>query len=118
MTAAAESVRELVSIVREALSNATRHASARRAEVSVQEEGGSLRLEVSDDGRGFDVAAERDDSHHGLVNMRRRVERLGGTLEVVSRPGAGTRIIVMLPIEGRQARAEEQAGHERAGHEA
>lgn len=114
----ADAVRELVSIVREAVSNAARHASAGRAEVSVREEPGQLRVEVSDDGRGFDAAAPRDEAHRGLVNMRRRAERLGGTLEVTSRPNAGTRIIVVLPMEGRQAQTEDLAGHERPGHEA
>jgi signal transduction histidine kinase len=57
-------------------------------------------VEVSDDGRGFDTAAPRDVAHRGLVNMRRRAERLGGTLKVMSRPNAGTRIIVVLPVEG------------------
>jgi signal transduction histidine kinase len=114
----ADAIRELISVVREALSNTARHAAATRAEVSVRKADGHLELEVSDDGRGFDVAVARDARHRGLVNMRRRVERLGGTLDVTSRPGAGTRIIVVLPTEGRQARTEELAGHERAGHEA
>jgi signal transduction histidine kinase len=98
----AGTVRELVSIVREALSNTARHASATRAQVLVREAPGQLELEISDDGRGFDVAAARDVAHQGLVNMRRRVDRLGGTLDVSSRPEAGTRIIVTLPSEGRK----------------
>ena len=114
----ADTIRELVSVVREALSNTARHAAATRAQVSVREADGQLELEVSDDGRGFDAAATRDVGHRGLVNMRRRVERLGGTLDVSSRPGAGTRIIVTLPTERRQARTEELAGHERSGDEA
>ena len=113
----ADTIRQLVSVVREALSNTARHAAASRAQVLLRETDGQLELEVSDDGRGFDVDARRDVGHRGLANMRRRVERLGGTLDVWSRPGAGTRIIVMLPTEGRQAHTEELAGHERA-HEA
>lgn len=93
-------MRDVLAVVREALSNAARHASASRAAVSVRPEDDGLRIEVADDGIGFDAAIEHDEGHHGLVNMRRRAERLGGTLEVVSRPGAGTRIIVLLPTEG------------------
>jgi signal transduction histidine kinase len=93
-------MRDVLAIVREALSNAARHASASRATVAVRPEDHGLRIEIADDGIGFDAAVEHDEGHHGLVNMRRRAERLGGTLEVVSRPGAGTRIIVLLPTEG------------------
>lgn len=92
-------MRDVLAVVREALSNAARHASASRASVSVRREDEGLRIEVADDGIGFDAAIEHDEGHHGLVNMRRRAARLGGTLEVVSRPGAGTRIIVLLPTE-------------------
>jgi signal transduction histidine kinase len=94
-------MRELFSIAREALSNAARHAGASAAWLSLAQEGGGWRLEVRDDGRGFDPEAVRSPAHQGLDNMRRRAERLGGTLRVVSRPdGGGTRIILLLPPEG------------------
>lgn len=102
-------IRELLSIVREALSNAARHANAGAAHVSVQQAGEALQLVARDDGAGFDPDAVRDDRHHGLGNMRRRADQLGGTLQVESRPGAGTRIIVTVPI-GKERTAGEGQG--------
>ncbi len=100
-----ERVREVVSIVREALSNAARHAAAAHATLSVRRQANDegVRIEISDDGIGFDPTSERDEGHRGLVNMRRRAERLGGTLEVASRPDAGTRIILVLPTGREQS---------------
>ena len=89
---------ELLSIAREALSNAARHASATTVVLSVGAADGELRLEVADDGVGFDAAAPRPAGHHGLNNMRRRAESLGGRLLVESGKGRGTRIIVALPL--------------------
>jgi signal transduction histidine kinase len=89
---------ELLSIAREALSNIARHAMATRATIGLSRSGSELRLEVSDDGRGFDPAAPVATSHHGLANMRRRAASLDGRLEVVSGDGVGTRIILALPL--------------------
>jgi len=89
---------ELLSIAREALSNVARHAAAAHATIGLAASGNQLRLEVSDDGRGFDPDAPVTTSHHGLANMRRRAEALGGRLEVVSGDAAGTRIILLLPL--------------------
>jgi len=91
-------ISELLSIAREALSNAARHASATTVVLSVGAADGELRLEVADDGVGFDAAAPRPAGHHGLNNMRRRAESLGGRLVVESGKGGGTRIIVALPL--------------------
>jgi two-component system, NarL family, sensor histidine kinase DevS len=89
---------ELLSIAREALSNAVRHAGAARASIGMTARGGELRLEIADDGVGFDAGAPGRDGHHGLANMRRRAASIDGTLIVESAPGAGTRIIVALPL--------------------
>ena len=102
----AERIREVLSIAREALSNAARHAAASAVEMSLARDGERWRLEVRDDGSGFDADALRRERHHGLDNMRRRAERLGGTLQVASRPGGGgTRIIVELPAAREAAHA-------------
>jgi signal transduction histidine kinase len=108
---AADRMRELLSVAREALSNAARHAGATGAWLRLAREGDGWRLEVRDDGRGFDPDADRPAEHQGLDNMRRRAERLGGTLQVESRPGGGgTRIILLLPPEGQGANRRSRRG--------
>jgi signal transduction histidine kinase len=107
MAAVAPSVRgELLSIAREALSNAVRHASATRTTLQIGEADGELRLEIADDGTGFDTDAPAGDGHHGLANIGRRAESLGGNLVLESAPGRGTRIIVTVPLPERAARPE------------
>ena len=92
-------------VVQEALTNVRKHAAAARAVVSVDVADGSLRVEVADDGRGFDPAAPppADWPHYGLQAMRERVTMLGGTLEVRAAAGAGTRIHVSVPLTARAA---------------
>ncbi|HXH21439.1 MAG TPA: PAS domain-containing sensor histidine kinase [Dehalococcoidia bacterium] len=88
----------LYHVTHEALSNVRRHARARSVLVGLERNGGTLRLRVSDDGRGFDPTAERGQTHRGLRNIATRVAAAGGTLEVKSAPGAGTTIIVEVPL--------------------
>jgi PAS domain S-box-containing protein len=89
-------------VVQEALTNVLRHSGATRACIELEQEPGWLRVSVADDGAGFDVGATRDkaagEGHLGLVGMRERVEIVGGDLEIISRPGAGTRVNVLLPL--------------------
>jgi signal transduction histidine kinase len=82
--------------VLEALQNASKYAdaSAVTIELSVSED--RLGFAVADDGRGFDPAATPRGS--GLQNIADRLEALGGTLEIHSEPGAGTRLVGLLPI--------------------
>lgn len=89
---------EVLHLVREALSNVSRHARASRVDVVVDRIGDDLRLEVRDNGIGFDVASVVSGRHHGLVNVRDRASAAGGRLAIDSRPGAGTRLIVHVPI--------------------
>jgi signal transduction histidine kinase len=101
-----ETVAELLAVVRETLSNIARHARAGATTVTLSTANGRLRLEIADDGRGFDAGRGAERGHHGLANMRARIESLGGRFEVESMPEAGTRIIVTLrtpsgPTEGR-----------------
>ena len=89
--------REVLRIAGEALANALRHASARSVEVAL-DTGDPVRLVVADDGAGFDLPATLRDSHRlGLTSMRERAEALGGTLEVVTAPGSGTRVELEVP---------------------
>lgn len=83
-------------VVQESLHNVLKHAGATRARVKVWRSSEQVLLEVSDDGRGF--ADDPPSSGFGLVGMRERVELAGGTLEVTSSPGEGTRITARLPL--------------------
>jgi signal transduction histidine kinase len=80
----------------EALQNVAKYAQASRASVRLSATDGSLDFAVQDDGAGFDSAATPRGS--GLTNMIDRIDALGGSLEVTSVPGEGTRIKGSLPI--------------------
>jgi two-component system sensor histidine kinase UhpB len=91
-------------VAQEALTNAMRHAAARHFWIEMSQSEKNLELAVSDDGVGFDVAliqvqaAKRGSL--GLLGMRERVQVLGGTLDVESAPGRGTRIRARFPLRG------------------
>ena len=91
--------------VRELLMNASKHARSAEAVVVVQQVNGSLRIEVSDDGVGFDTAASPPDAEHGTVSskfglfsIRERMKALGGTLDIRSAKAKGTTALLSLPI--------------------
>jgi signal transduction histidine kinase len=89
---------EILNLVREALSNAVRHGRAARILLSLTRLDGVPTLVVTDDGVGFDVSRDPGPGHHGLANMAARAAAVGGRFEVRSTPGAGTRVIVELPM--------------------
>ncbi len=82
-------------VVQEALHNCARHAHARAVKVVVRQELSRIILSVEDDGQGFDARRVRG---LGLVGMEERVNHLGGAFEIDSRPGAGTKVAVELPL--------------------
>jgi hypothetical protein len=85
---------EVFRIVQEGLANARKHAQARRAEVRLEERGGERFVTVVDDGDGFDeqeIAAGQ-----GLKNMRARANSIGGGFRLISAPGRGTALEVVL----------------------
>ena len=84
-------------LVQEALNNISKYAQAHVVSVSLEAEGEHAVLQVQDDGVGFDVA-QVPLARHGLVGMRYRVQADGGRLDVLSSPGAGTRIQARLPL--------------------
>jgi PAS domain S-box-containing protein len=90
----------LYRIAQEALTNAVRHAAARRVRVRLARHGGSLVLVVGDDGRGFTVAPEpgAGPATLGLTTMRERAEITGARVEVRSAPGRGTEVRVTVPL--------------------
>ncbi len=87
-------------IVQEALQNVRKHAAATRVRVSTRLEANEWRLEVRDDGRGFDVGAvaARGRRNFGLQFMRERAELIGARFEVRSRPDGGTIVSLAIPI--------------------
>jgi signal transduction histidine kinase len=88
----------LLQMVREALSNTARHAQARAATVRVEADDAEVTVTIADDGVGFDPAMVQPSGHLGLANLRDRAARMGGSAEVDSRPGAGTRVMIRLPL--------------------
>jgi signal transduction histidine kinase len=86
----------LLRIVREAVTNASRHGGAGVIEVGL-ENGDGLRLSVTDDGIGFDPANVVDGEGFGLSTMRARTRDLGGELRITRRPEGGTQVEVLIP---------------------
>ncbi|RZK96014.1 MAG: sensor histidine kinase [Rhodococcus sp. (in: high G+C Gram-positive bacteria)] len=90
----------LYRVARELLTNVTRHARATKVELALDRDGGRITLTVADDGAGFDPAVVPErvaQGHIGLASNIVRVESLGGTFDVTSSPGAGTRVVVTVP---------------------
>ncbi|NEB76129.1 sensor histidine kinase [Streptomyces sp. SID14478] len=86
----------LLRCTQESLANVRKHAGATTVVVVLDRGPGSIDLEITDDGQGFDVAAARG---FGLDGMRRRLAELGGELTVTSSLGDGTRLLAALPID-------------------
>lgn len=87
---------QLLHVGQEALTNAIRHAHARRVVMQLRFADSSVRFDVSDDGRGFDQHAAS--AGLGLAGMKERVESMGGQLSIQSAPSSGTTIGVTLPV--------------------
>jgi signal transduction histidine kinase len=91
-------VEPLLLIVREALSNCVRHARAQRGTVTARCRNGIMRIEVTDDGIGFDPSGANPDGH-GLANMAARAQQIGAAYHLDATPGQGVRVAVELPLE-------------------
>jgi PAS domain S-box-containing protein len=86
---------QLIQIVREALSNVARHSRASSCWLGVRRIRRDIVVEIRDDGRGFKPA--RATSGRGLENIRRRADEIGARLELISEPGKGSRVRVLIP---------------------
>jgi nitrate/nitrite-specific signal transduction histidine kinase len=91
---------QLIRIVQEALSNVRKHAHAVHAVVAVGSGAGCVTIEVSDDGVGFDPGGRGQSGwpRFGLQTMRERAQSIGGTFVLESGEGAGTRVLVRVPL--------------------
>jgi PAS domain S-box-containing protein len=87
----------LFRIFQEALTNVVRHAEARLVEVRLERRGGSLELEVHDDGKGFPAEAAFSTKSLGLLGIRERARRLGGSANVGPGSPCGTTVLVRVP---------------------
>lgn len=87
-------------IAQEALQNVVKHAGATSARLRLHRHGGTITLEIEDDGKGFSHTTKQ--TGYGLPGMRERAELLGGTLEVKSQPGRGTLLRLRFPASNNQ----------------
>jgi signal transduction histidine kinase len=83
-------------ILQEHLTNILKHAGAQMVSITLNVEDGMLKLVVSDNGSGFDVAQKR--SGIGITNMITRAESVNGTLKLLSSPGTGCKLIAQFPL--------------------
>jgi PAS domain S-box-containing protein len=101
----------LLRVLQEALANVRKHAQTTRVAVTLELSGASVRLEIRDWGRGFRLASARGGAgpseRVGLAGMQERIALLHGRCTIHSRPGAGTRINVEVPL--REARGKSQS---------
>jgi signal transduction histidine kinase len=91
----------LYRVAQEALTNVRKHARTTRVQVGLERLESAVRLQVQDQGRGFDPAALSNGGpgeRVGLSSMRERIELVGGSLEIDSREGAGSRVTARVPL--------------------
>ncbi len=93
----------LYRFAQEALNNAYRHAGGRGQAVRAGCCAGTIEVEVADTGPGFEPGGENGGGRLGLLGMRERIMSLGGTLEIESRPGLGTRLTTRFKVAGNGA---------------
>ena len=98
----------LYRVVQEAVTNAIRHSGAHRIAVSIKPEAGFVVATITDDGRGFAVAAIKQKGL-GLVGMDERARELGGNMRIESLPGRGARVQVRLPHPGAEVSLDQRS---------
>lgn len=91
--------RSLVGAATEAMVNAAKHSGADRMSLFFEANGSHLSVFVTDQGKGFDTASVNSDRKGIADSIRSRVERAGGTVEIISEPGEGTEVILSMPVE-------------------
>lgn len=109
--------REVFAIYKESVNNVVKHSGAERAEISLKITGDILQLQISDNGRGFDLEEmihssqpPATDGGNGLINIQRRGVELGGKCEIISFPEGGTTVLLEIPLYQEQDIATRTAG--------
>jgi PAS domain S-box-containing protein len=88
----------LFRVLQEALHNTAKHSGIRQSRVRLWEAHGWVHLVISDEGRGFDLAATKENRGIGLITMQERVSLVDGELRIESQPGSGTTVHARVPI--------------------
>jgi len=94
----AEQRRHMMLFFKEGINNAARYAEASRVDLSIEHVRQLLICRINDNGRGFDISVAPAHGGRGLRNMRARAAALGGRLDILSTPGAGTSLILTVPL--------------------
>lgn len=90
--------RNLFYTVKESLNNALKHADASRIELHCTLENHTLRFDIADNGKGLVPSTKKKKGGFGLPGLQQRIQEIGGTIEWISQPGAGTRVVVTMPL--------------------
>lgn len=90
----------LLRMTQEALANALKHAQAQKIIIELEMTPQHYRIEITDDGRGFDPKSSDPQAppHFGLIGIRERASKIGASVEISSRPGYGCRVTIQLPL--------------------
>ncbi len=97
---------ELYNIAQEALNNALKHAHANSVHIQLRFEEAETVMQISDDGVGFEPAADGMGGGFGIPGMQERAQKIGGTLQIDSAPARGTSVIVRVPVKPRERSTE------------
>ena len=92
----------ILRIVQEAISNIRKHAATEKAMLRLEDDGQKLTLIIKDQGIGFDPQQQGAQESFGILGMKERVQLLGGVIQINSQPGAGTHILIIVPLEGEE----------------
>jgi signal transduction histidine kinase len=94
-----ETERELYYILKEGVTNVTKHSHASKVEIVLRKNGATLSGRLADDGVGFDFAVLKENTGFGLTGMTNRIKKIGGELSIKSSPGEGTRLSFVVPLK-------------------
>jgi two-component system nitrate/nitrite sensor histidine kinase NarX len=95
-----EMTNQLMRVIQEALTNVRKHANANKVRVHYHQDSNQICVQIEDDGQGFDPlhVQENGRQHVGLQIMKERMTSIRGSLNLVSQPGQGTRVILQVPV--------------------